>query len=182
MANSGGSLRISEVVAHLTSPQFDDATSPPVTLASAPKVDGILVGPATKVALVESRTGIATSSDVCCGTGDWASSSAPASEERHRRGSLSLQGPAGEFFTGGHRVLLPQGTVVTISEPDRASVEISFASQGDWELDLAAPEGHELAPGIYPGGDALQLPTGIRARSRADRRRPGVQRGGGRSA
>jgi hypothetical protein len=74
----------------------------------------------------------------------------PAGPER-LRGSLSFQGPAGEFISGGTRVSLPSGTPVTVAEPNSRSLELKFATRDGWELDLAVSEKERLAAGTYNG-------------------------------
>lgn len=156
-APAGTGLRLSDVVAQLTSRTLDSATSPPVTHATAPRMDGVLLGPSAVRATVESRTGTATAADVCCGGPGTQPAQPPAaagsstSGDRRMRGSLSIQGGPGEFVSGGMRITLPPGTPVTVSAPDPRSLELSFATRDKWELSLAAPEGAVLAPGTYRG-------------------------------
>jgi hypothetical protein len=168
VAASGTNLRLSSMVAQLTSASLDPATSPPVTHATAPTVDGLLLGASTTRALVESRTGTATTQDVCCGrgggagagSGDRLSDTSSTHQTQRLPGSLSFQGPPAEYISGGTTVSLPTGTPVNVEEPSPRILELKFATQDDWELDLAAPEGGQLAPGTYGGAKRYPFQEG----------------------
>ena len=144
-------LKLSELVALLTSAQLDDATSPPVTHATAPGVDGVLLSSSPQLASVETRSGTATSPDPCCDGDARTLNGGRANGARQLRGGLWLRGPTGEPITNGRGIALPKHSVVTVSEPDASSVELGFAVDDDWELDLAAPEGRALVAGTYRG-------------------------------
>jgi hypothetical protein len=158
-AASEASLRLTSVVAQLASASLDSATSAPVTHATAPTVDGILLGPSTTTTVIESRIGTATTEDACCGNDGGSTSTGPTTgpggtpEGGSRRllGSLTFQGLSGEFVSAGHSVSLPAGTLVSVTEPNPRSLELTFETHDGWELDLSAAQDSQLAPGTYKG-------------------------------
>jgi hypothetical protein len=159
LAASGKALRLSEVVAQLTSKALDRATTPPVTHAKAPTDDAILLGSAVGAASVENRTGTATSESSCCEAPD---SGARRPETVRLRGGLTFQGPPGEYVSGGKRIALPPLTPVTLKRPDPRSLELNFAVDDAWELDLSVAEGSELVPGTYRGATRYPFQSAAR--------------------
>lgn len=166
------------MVAQMTSASLDPATSPPITHATAPRVDGVFFVPSATMAAVENRTGTATTQDLCCGSnggGGAGFKGNPASDARgtqqpgpqHLRGNLSFQGPPGEYISGGTTVFLPSGTSVSVEERDTGSLELKFATHDEWELDLAAPEGRQFEPGTYTGAVATVRPRRGKIRPRS---------------
>jgi hypothetical protein len=133
---NGGVLALSGLVAWLASSALDAGTSAPVTNATRPLVDAIVLGRrGPSHAIVTERQGTASAEDLCC-----PAASAPAAASGTRlRGTLTFEGPPGESISGGHRITVPANAEVEVRQPDPHSLEISFAGADGWELDLSSP-------------------------------------------
>jgi hypothetical protein len=149
-AQAGRALTLGDLVRELTRPNLDAATTPGVTHATpGPTWDGIVFQPGAPPGTMVRASGDATTPDICCqAVSD--SGTVASGAGRPMRGALILDGPAGEFITGGRSLTLetPAHTLSLTETNGAVSLEVGDT---DWELDLSGPGGQPLAPGDYPG-------------------------------
>jgi hypothetical protein len=104
LSSTGAQVTLSGLVRALASPSLDSETSPPVTHAIPPIKDGlVLLGSPIGSTDVVTVTGTAIQADTCCGKEGDSGTPIPS---QLMRGSLSFEGPAGEFISDGRRVSL----------------------------------------------------------------------------
>ncbi|MGC2224009.1 MAG: hypothetical protein WA624_17500 [Methylocella sp.] len=144
---AGARLTLSAIVRRLTSASLDSGTSAPITNATPPLRDDIVLGGSgSPQSTTNERQGTGKTEDLCCGPGPSPGTTSPGSR---LRGALVYEGPPGEFVSGGRRVALSAGTEVTVEQPDLHSVELAFTGPDSWELDLSVPDGSKIEQGRY---------------------------------
>ena len=144
---AGRQISLGEVVRGLSSPTLDTVTHPGVTHAiPGPSWDGVLISPGATAGQVDHRAGDATVPNLCCRS----ASQTDAANALALQGSVTFQGDAGEFITGGRRLTFsPPGSRLRLEE-DQDEVTLRVGGDLDgWALSFSPPKGSPVQIGSY---------------------------------